>query len=408
VNARELITLAWRTLRRATLRSALAGLGVIFGVAAVVAMVALGEGAKASVEESVAGLDGNRLNIGAYMPEQPPFGRRPDYVPKADRLTVEDARELQRAFGSTVRVNVQLTSSTKTVKARGRSIESRLMGIEADGLLYESRDLLEGAMFGPIDIREAHAVCVISESLSKALFSGQVARGDVLLIGDVPFKVLGVVSDSARYRDALRPEVGDLSILLPYTSLQRRVNPEAQITIAMRTQNPTQLASTQAKAEEVLEARRGQRKTEFVTINFGITLAAYVKSSRSFALLLGAIAAISLIVGGIGIMNIMLISVMERTREIGIRLALGTLARDVLLQFLLESTALCLAGGLVGVIVGVVAAHILSTLNGWQTLVSFNSVVIAVLVSCGVGIAFGYLPARRAAALRPIQALRSD
>lgn len=405
---RSLLMVAWRTLRRASLRSALAALGIVIGVAAVVAMVALGEGARASIEASLSNVDASKLTVNARMPRQPPFGIRPDGVPRNERLTVEDARAIGHALGADARVGVQLMLANSQLKSRARSTSARLNGIEADGLVFESRKVTRGTMFGRADVQGARPVCLITRFLAGLLFPGEEAVGQSVLIGEVPFKVLGVVNDSGIYGDPSRTDLGDATVIVPYTSLWRRLDRDALLTIVVRAANPLLLAAAQTRTEQVLEQRRGARRSEFITANYGSVVDAYKAGSRTMSLLLGAIACISLIVGGIGIMNIMLISVLERTREIGIRLAVGTLAGDVLLQFLLESIVLCMVGGAIGVVVGVSAAHVLSVLNGWPTLITFNSILIALLVSAGVGIAFGYFPARRAADLPPIRALRVD
>jgi len=225
-----------------------------------------------------------------------------------------------------------------------------------------------------------------------------------MLIGDAPFLIVGLVED-VTYGQVL---VQDTSVFVPYTCVLRRLSPQAAISLMVKAHEPSLLPEVQQQIGDLLERRRGVRAAEFTTSNVGAAVAAYRQGSQTMTVLLAAIAGVSLVVGGIGIMNIMLVSVAERTPEIGVRLAIGTRSRDVQRQFLVEAVILSLSGGALGVLLGCGAAFLVTYLNQWATDITLGAVLGALACSATIGIVFGYYPARRAAVLEPIRALRRD
>lgn len=402
-----IIRVALRSLRRTSLRSGLTVLGIIIGVAAVIAMVSIGNGAKARIERTLASIDINRILLNASMPRRLWRNGEPIPVPPNDGLRLEDYTAIRNEISGIAAASVQVFARDVTLAAQGRSSHGQVIGFDVDGVRLSSRKILRGASFGETDVRSVSAVCLISNFVARNLFDSENPLGQLVRVKGVPFLVIGVLADSGP-SDATGAMPGDSTVLIPYTSLMQRLERNPPIIIVIKAFNPGELARIQQQVSDLLERRRGERQAEFVAGNVETAVRSYREGTRTMVLLLGSIAGISLLVGGIGVMNIMMVSVTERTREIGIRLAIGTRCRDVLRQFLIESTVLTIIGGVLGIVVGIGAAFVLSYLNGWPTRITITSVVGAFLCSAIVGIFFGYYPARQAARLDPIEALRSE
>jgi putative ABC transport system permease protein len=402
-----ILKVALRSLRRTLLRSALTALGVIIGVAAVIAMVSLGNGARAQIERQFAMLDANMLTFYAAPPadEWRPGQRVRTSMGPNEGLTVADYDAIRGEVRGISAASVMLTSGGD-VKANGRGAQAIVMGSDAGGFEVFPRKVLAGTIFGAMDVKSAASICVITEALARELFAGKQALGHVLRIRDVPFVVIGIVAD----RDTRANPAADRSgeVLLPYTSLIRRLERNASPSIVLKAGNPMELERIERDVRDLLERRRGKRTAQFMAGNVAAQLKSFQEGSRTMTLLLGSIGGISLLVGGIGIMNIMLVSVTERTREIGIRLAIGTRGRDVLRQFLIEAVILSLLGGTIGIVLGTAVAQLMTHLNHWPTEITLGSVLAAFACSAGIGIFFGYYPARQAAQLDPIEALRAE
>jgi putative ABC transport system permease protein len=261
-------------------------------------------------------------------------------------------------------------------------------------------------MFGEPEIRSAGKVAVIGQTIADQIFPGSDPIGQTLRIRNIPFKVVGVLSPKGfNYFGTDQ----DDAVVIPYTSAMRRVSRRTNLnTILIQAYSPEQMPRIQQEITDLLQQRRQGRDPDFTVRNQLELAEAATATSRTMTALLGAIAGVSLLVGGIGIMNIMLVSVTERTREIGIRLAIGAHDRDIRLQFLIEAMVLSLMGGIIGILLGVGSSQLVSKLNGWPVLVSSSSVIIAFVFSGAVGIAFGFYPAHKAAQLDPIDALRFE
>jgi putative ABC transport system permease protein len=401
------LKIALSNLRRTSLRSALTALGIIIGVAAVIAVVSVGNGARADVEKTLSSLESNQLEIsGDPQPGQWRRGLRWG-LPPGDGLTIADYEairsEIHGLAATTVHLYGFLNRSATTNQPRASAY-----GVDVQALQVLGRVLIAGTMFGEIDVRTAASVCVIPQYLAHELFGDVNPVGRTVRISGVPFMVVGVMEDDPRFRERPPGEPGDLIAYVPYTSFLRRLDREAKITVVLRADDPKELGRIQLEVSDLLERRRGQRVAAFVTGNISEVVRRQTDASQTLTILLGSIGGISLLVGGIGIMNIMLVSVTERTREIGIRLALGTRARDVMRLFVIEAVLLSACGGLIGVLAGIGVARAIAYVSGWPTLITPGSIVLAFLCSAVIGIFFGYYPARRAAQLDPIQALRAD
>ncbi len=391
-----------RALRRNKLRSVLTALGIIIGVGAVIATVSIGNGAKAQVEAQVASLGQNIVSV---FPGTITTGGARGGWGSASTLTVEDAEaiaiEIPNIVGSSPEVR-----DRQQVIANGLNWNTTIAGQSPDILSVRSWPMAEGTMFTEQDVRSAAKVCVIGKTIADQVFPGVDPIGQTIRIRNLPFTVLGVLSSKGFNYFG---QDQDDTIIVPYTSAMKRVTRRDRLnSIVIQASHPEMLERVQADVTDLLMQRRGGREQDFTVRNQLELAKAATATSRTMTLLLGAIAGVSLMVGGIGIMNIMLVSVTERTREIGIRMAVGAHGRDILLQFLIESIILSLMGGTIGILAGWGTSEILSSYFNWPTLISTTAVIGAFAFSGVVGIFFGFYPARKAAQLDPIDALRYE
>ena len=398
--------IAGRALRRNKLRSALTALGIIIGVGAVIAMVSIGNGAKAQVEAQIASLGENVILI--FSGSTTASGIRTGWG-GAGTLKVEDAEAIRREVPTVIRVSEEVVS-TAQVAAGNQNWFTRIYGESAD--YFELRDwpLSHGAPYTNQDVRSANKVCVVGRTTATHIYGNDDVVGQVLRIKGVPFVITGVLSPKG-----LSPQGTDQDdiVVMPFTSAMKRVlgggntlrNINAQVA------DSSDLATAQQQIIQVLRDRhniREGRDDDFTVRTQEEIAATATATSRVMTLLLGAIASVSLIVGGIGIMNIMLVSVTERTREIGVRLAVGAHGRDILTQFLIEAVTLSSLGGIIGILLGLATSQILSLVAHWPTLISLTSILVAFFFSAAVGVFFGFYPAREASRLDPIEALRYE
>ena len=399
------VNVAFRALRRNKLRSFLTALGIIIGVAAVIAMVGIGNGAKAQVEAQIASLGENVILI--FSGSTTSSGIRTGWG-NAGTLKIEDAEAIRREVPGVVAVSEEIRSTTQ-VAAGNQNWLTQVLGESADYLDIRQWQLADGASFTPQDVRSANKVCVIGRTTASQVFGNDDPVGQVLRIKNVPFVVTGVLTPkglSAQGSDQ------DDVVIMPYTSAMKRVVGGTTLrSINVQVGDARQLPAAQQQIISLLRQRHNIRagKDDDFTVRGQQEIADMATAqSKTMTVLLGAIAGVSLIVGGIGIMNIMLVSVTERTREIGVRLAVGAHGRDILSQFLIEAVALSSVGGIIGIAFGVGTSKVLSVYQNWPTLISLSSIIISFLFSAAVGIFFGFYPARKAAALDPIEALRYE
>ena len=399
------INVAFRALRRNKLRSALTALGIIIGVAAVIAMVGIGNGAKAQVEAQIASLGQNIILV--FSGSTTSSGIRTGWG-GAGTLKIEDAEAIRREVSGVTAASEEVVSTTQ-VAAGNQNWFTRIYGESADYLDIRQWPLTDGAPFTPQDVRSANKVCVIGRTTATQIYGNDDPIGQVLRVKNVPFTITGVLTPKGLSAQGVDQ---DDIVIMPYTSAMKRVAGGTTLrNINVQVGDANQMDGAQKQIIDLLRQRhniRPGRDDDFTVRSQQEIADAATATTNVMTGLLGAIAGVSLVVGGIGIMNIMLVSVTERTREIGTRMAVGAHGRDILTQFLIEAISLSSVGGILGIIIGIAAAKTIAITRHWPALISPGSIVIAFLVSAAVGIFFGFYPARKAAALDPIEALRYE
>jgi putative ABC transport system permease protein len=397
--------IAFRALRRNKMRSVLTALGIIIGVAAVIAMVGIGNGAKAQVEAQIASLGQNVIIISSGSTTA--SGIRTGWG-GAGTLKIEDADAIRREVTGIAAVSEEVISTTQ-VAAGNQNWFTRIFGESAEYFDLRQWQLADGAPFTPQDVRSSNKVCVIGRTTATEIYGNDNAIGQILRVKNVPFIITGILTSKG-----FTPQGVDQDdiVIMPFTSAMKRVlggTTLRNINVQVGAANETIPAQQEIIA--LLRQRhniRPGRDDDFTVRTQQEIADAATATTAIMTILLGSIAGVSLVVGGIGIMNIMLVSVTERTREIGTRMAVGAHGSDILMQFLIEAVSLSSVGGIIGIIFGIGTSQLLSIYAQWPTLISISSIVVAFLFSAAVGIFFGFYPARKAAALDPIEALRYE
>jgi len=400
---------AWRALRRNALRSVLTTLGVVIGVAAVIAMVSIGQGANAAVQAQIQNLG---TNIVMVIPGATTAGGVRSGSGQANTLTVADAKALASELRDVAEV-AWVKREVAQVTNGDRNWSTGIQGSPPSFLAVRDWPLRDGRAFTQSEEDTGAKVAILGTTIVDELFApGEDPIGATIRIKNVPFRVIGVLG---RKGQTSWGQDQDDVILVPFTTAERRVLGTATLgTVNMLLLSVRDARETDRVVDEIGDLLRARHRIppgdtdDFTVRSMAEMFEASVAASRVMAQLLAAIASISLLVGGIGIMNTLLVSVTERTREIGIRLAVGAKARHVLLQFLAESTLLSLGGGALGVVLGVGVATLVGRLAGWPVVIAPTAVALAFLFAGAVGVAFGVYPARRAARLDPIVALRHE
>ena len=404
------IQIALRALRMNKMRSALTMLGIVIGVASVIATVAIGSGATERIQQQIASIGSNLVIIlpGSMSTSGLRLGSG-----NAVTLTESDAKELV-AQCPAVAFAAPLVRGAAQIVYGNNNWATIIYGVTPDYLTIRDLTVASGAEFTQQDVDSATKVAVIGQTLVDNLFDGADPIGQSIRIRNVPFTVVGVLTPKGQ---SSQGQDQDDVILLPISTAKRKVlgghqaNADAVNTIMMQAKSTAEIAEAQEEASALLRQRhhlQANEEDDFSIRDLKELFAAQQASSQIMAVMLAAVASVSLVVGGIGIMNIMLISVQERTREIGLRQALGAKTRDILTQFLIEAVTLSSAGGVIGVGLGFFASWLISRLAGWATSVGFGAVLLALCFSALVGVGFGYYPARKAAYLDPIEALRHE
>ncbi len=397
--------LAVRALRRNLMRTILTMLGIIIGVGAVIAMVSIGNGAKAQVEAQIASLGQNVILIMSGNVTRGGFGMGFGSSPS---LTKGDYAALRSEVAGIVGVSPEVRANAQ-VAVGNQNNNIQVSGVGEDYIDIRSWPLASGVNFTEADIRSASKVAIIGKTTATSLFGDLDPVGQIIRVKNAPFIVVGVLSSKGM---SMMGSDQDDIVLVPYTSAMVRLTGATTFrSFNVQASSPKELAPTQARITELLRQRHRiaeGRDDDFMVRTQEEISEMATSTSRVMTVLLGAIASVSLLVGGIGIMNIMLVSVTERTREIGVRMAVGARGRDILLQFLIEAVTLSIAGGLIGIMLGVGGAKLVSINFGWNTLVSVQSIVVAFVFSAVIGVFFGFYPARKAAQLDPIDALRFE
>jgi putative ABC transport system permease protein len=396
------------SLRANALRSALTMLGIFIGVAAVIAMVAVGSGARETVLAQIRALGANLIVV---VPGNVTVGGVRLGSGARASLTQDDALALEREIDA-VEAAAPTSRGQVQVVAGGINWSSWLLGVTPAFFVARDWEIALGRGLETEDYDRGAQVVLLGETVARTLFDEIDPIGETIRLRNVPFRVVGVL---ARKGQTTGGQDQDDVVVAPLRAAQQRVlgvnraNARAVGSITVRLRDGEDTAQAEEQIRALLRQRHrltASQEDDFLLRNLADIAATRDASSRTMSWLLAAIATVSLLVGGIGIMNIMLVSVTERTREIGLRLAVGARRRDILMQFLIEAATLSALGGVAGAALGFVAARALTRIAGWPTLVSPEAILLAVGVSAGVGILFGYYPARRAAALDPIEALR--
>jgi putative ABC transport system permease protein len=396
--------LALRSVRRNLLRSFLTILGIVIGVAAVITMVTLGNGATQAIKTQISSLGTNLLMVNPGQ-RQPGGGGG-----GVSQFTEADAVAIQSEIGGVAAVAPQGRSSVKVI-ANGRNWSSTVYGSTNAWFLTGNWKLASGRIFDQDEQTAGAAVCVIGETVRRELYAGKVGQtglGEQLRIKQFSCTVIGILT--AKGQSGMGDQ--DDAVVVPLHTLQRRVTGSLKVsTLLVSMQDGRDSGPLKASLRDLLRERRKLAESDDDNFNIFDTqqLAETLSSTtKVMTTLLGAVAAVSLLVGGIGIMNIMLVSVTERTREIGLRLAVGALEREVLLQFLIEAVVLSALGGLIGIIIAAIASYGLSLVMKIPFIFDITTNVMSFVFSAGIGVLFGYFPARRAAQMDPIEALRHE
>ncbi len=403
----RLITLASRSIVRNKMRTFLTTLGIIIGVGAVIVMVAIGQGARSQIQQRIQNLGTNLLVItpGAT---QTGTGAANQGAGSFNRITVADADALKRESTLLAGVSPVILAPSQVIGPSG-NWRTAVQGGSVDLQSIRNWTVESGRFFDDDDVRSMRKVCLLGHTVAQALFPDQDPTGQQIRIRNVPFDIIGVLATKGQTADG---NDQDDVILAPYTTVQTRLAGRQFIPqIIASTQSQGDIPAAQLEIRDIMRQSHnlvGNEQDDFTIRNQNDIAATASATTTVMTWLLASIASISLLVGGIGIMNIMLVSVTERTREIGVRMAVGARGSDVLAQFLVEALVLCTAGGVIGVLLGFLGTIVVHRATGWGTQVNPLMVGVAIGFAALVGIFFGYYPARKAAALDPIEALRYE
>ena len=403
----NLIRIALKALQRNKLRAFLTMLGIIIGVAAVIAMVAIGQGSKKSIQDQLSSMGSNMITIRPSSNQTPGGGARLESS-SLQTLTIDDIKAIQNQAN-------YISAVSPAVQSRGQAINGSLnwpttiQGVSPDYLTIRDWSLKDGITFSTQHVNAADKVCIIGQTVVENIFGSEDPIGKIIRFNKIPMKVIGVLSEKGE--NAFGQDQDDI-ILAPYTTVQKRIlaNPYIQTIYASAVdENSTELAT--AEVTEILRTShklKASDEPDFSVRTQAELISTFSSTSQLLTVLLTAIAGISLVIGGIGIMNIMYVSVTERTKEIGLRMSIGARGVDILLQFLIEAILISITGGILGVVLGITASRLVTLFLSWPTLVSESSIMLSFMVCAVTGVFFGYYPALKASKLDPIEALRYE
>jgi putative ABC transport system permease protein len=407
MNALVTIRISLRALARNKIRALLTALGIIIGIAAVIAMVAVGQGASVMMKTQIASMGSNLVMV---FPGSIRTGGFHGGAGSQQTLTADDGEAIAREAPQVVAVSPLVRSGAQCIY-RENNWATSIQGVGLDYPAVRNWPMAEGEFFTEADVRSGGRVCVVGQTVAEQLFAGEPPVGKTIRIRNMTFRVLGVL---ARKGSAAFGQDQDDTILAPWTTVGRvlnksRFNNVNQLLLSLASLDELELARTEIEA--LLRQRHRLppgADNDFTIMDMTEITQTITQVSRLMTILLTTIASISLLVGGIGIMNIMLVAVSERTREIGLRMAVGARRRDILMQFLTESIVLAVVGGIIGIGLGITIARILAGANNWPVLIAPGAILLAFSFSAGVGIFFGFYPAWRASRLNPIESLRYE
>lgn len=400
----ETIMLAQREIRRNVMRSSLTILGIVIGVAAVITMVTLGSGATAKVTSDISKLGSNLLQVRPGQGFHGPGGARGS----ADPFDDSDAEAIEQQISGLQAVAPSVTTSRQAIYGNENQ-NTTVIGTTNGYLTARNWTLASGRPFSAGELHGGRAVCIIGNTVREALFGGQDPLNATIRLGKISFKVIGVLETKGA--SGFGSDQDDI-VLIPLRTMQRRIVGNTDVSVIyVSARDGVATSKVKWDIEQLMRERRRivvGKDDDFNVRDMQEVVSTLTGTTRVLTALLSAVAAVSLLVGGIGIMNIMLVSVTERTREIGTRLAIGALEREVLMQFLIEAVVLSSFGGLCGIVIGMLAAGTGAYFLGIPFIPNPGIVLVAFLFSAAVGVVFGYFPARKAARLNPIDALRHE
>ena len=403
----NLIRIAFKALQRNKLRAFLTMLGIIIGVAAVIAMVAIGQGSKQSIQDQLSSMGSNMITIRPNSNQTVGGGARLD-ASGLQSLTLDDIKAIQKQA-------TFITAVSPAVQSKGQAINGALnwpttiQGVSPDYLTIRNWPLKDGITFTQDHVKSADKVCLIGQTVVENIFGSEDPVGKIIRFNKIPFKIIGVLGEKGE--NAFGQDQDDI-IIAPYTTVQKRILaiPYIQNIYASAVDENS---STQATAEitDILRTShklKAADEDDFLVRTQAELINTFSSTSQLLTVLLTAIAGISLVIGGIGIMNIMYVSVTERTKEIGLRMSIGARGIDILFQFLIEAILISITGGIIGVVLGITASRLVTFFLSWPTLVSQSSIMLSFMVCAITGVFFGYYPAQKASRLDPIEALRYE
>jgi len=404
----NLIRIALRALQRNKLRAFLTMLGIIIGVGAVISMVAIGQGSKKSIQDQLSSMGSNMITIRPNSNQTAGGGARLDAT-NLQTLTLDDIKAIQSQAQ-------YLNEVSPAVQGRGQAINGSLnwpttmQGVSPDFLTIRNWPLKEGDTFTDADVNGAAKVCLVGQTVIENIFDpGDSPVGKTIRFSKIPFKVIGVLAEKGE--NAFGQDQDDI-ILAPYTTVQKRILaiPYIQTIYASAVNAESSGPATQEISQILRTTHKltNDNQDDFTVRTQAELISTFSSTSQLLTVLLAAIAGISLLVGGIGIMNIMYVSVTERTKEIGLRMSIGARGVDILMQFLIEAVVISITGGIIGVLFGLLASKLITVFLSWPTLVSESSIILSFMVCAITGIFFGYYPAQKASRLDPIEALRYE
>lgn len=407
IDFKSTFKMATNSLRINKMRSALTSLGIIIGVSAVIIMLGIGTGARKNVQANMESMGSNILTIRSSSAKsggvQQGFGSKPS-------LTLKDAQEIMKTADNVDSVAVA-SNESKQLMYGNQNWASSVYGVSNSYLYIKNYEIESGRDFQREDSRNYAKVAIIGSTVAEELFGDLDPIGRVMRIGNIPFKVIGTLKS----KGSSGPMDQDDIVFIPITTAQRKVFgtsfPGSVKMILVKGEDTEKLTALENEIETILRSRHHigkNQEDDFKIRNFAEFQESMQSTARIFSILLASIALVSLLVGGIGIMNIMLVSVTERTKEIGIRMAIGANVQDIRLQFLLESFLLSMIGGIIGIIIGIIGAESIQLFSEMSAVITFGSIFMSLCFSALVGIGFGYYPAYKASLLNPIDALRYE
>lgn len=402
----NLIRIALKALQRNKLRAFLTMLGIIIGVGSVIAMVAIGQGSKQSIHDSLSNMGSNMITV---MPASNLNGGVRIAGTSFQTLTAKDITALQKGVPD-------ITELSPAVSSRGQAINgamnwpTQISGVAPEYLDIRKLTLKDGIPFTDNDVKTSAKVCLIGQTVIDNLFpGGENPIGKVIRFGNIPFQIIGILNPKGQ--NAFGQDQDDI-LIAPYTTVQKR------ILATIYYQNIYASASSEQVTDDAVNEMtdvlrtshrlRSDEDNDFQVRTQAELISTLSSTSGLLTVLLTVVAGISLVIGGIGIMNIMYVSVTERTREIGLRMSIGARGKDILLQFLMEAVLISITGGLIGVLLGILSSEVVTLTLKWPTIISESSVILSFMVCAVTGIFFGYYPAQKASRLDPIEALRYE